>query len=144
MTRPVSVTVVVWVIIAIEFEAMVGVLSGLATPVLKAVNYSEFSIPTLIWLTLFSASLSMAFGFFMLKGADWARVAYVVLKGLGAFGMLVGFLHGRTNPVIFVSFVGKYILFAYLLFRAEANAYFRPSVPIANGLIDDPHKAEAD
>lgn len=140
MTRPISVTVVAWVIVAIEFEALIGVFSGLAAPIFKTSHFSTLPLSVLIWITLFSASFCIAFAFFMLKGADWARITYLGLKGLGILGMLAGFLHGTTNPVIFISVTAKFALFAFFLFRADANAYFRSAVPMVISRIDEPSR----
>jgi hypothetical protein len=137
MTRPISVTVVAWVIITLEFEAMVAAFSGLAGTLFKVVHISELPVPTLVWVTVMSASLCMLCGIFMLKGAEWARVVYFILKGLGTLGMLIGFSRGTTNPVLFVSVLIKLAVFAYFLFRAEGTAYFEPRLPVADVRVDE-------
>jgi hypothetical protein len=137
MTRPISVTVVAWVIITIEFEATIAVFSGLVGTLLKVVHLSDLPVHSLIWATLIAAGFGMLCGVFILRGAEWARVCYFILKGLGVLGMLIGFSHGTTNPVIFISLLLKLAVFAYFLFRAEANAYFEPRLPVADVRVDD-------
>jgi hypothetical protein len=69
------------------------------------------------------ALVSIVSGIGMLKGQNWARLLYVVWS---AIGLLIGLL---TSPMEPAFLLGPTILavIATILFRPEANQYFRAS-----------------
>jgi hypothetical protein len=107
--RPITITCVAWLYIA------VGVIS-------TAFHIAQFKThpPTaseLFWIPLLGL-LAVIAGVYLLRGANWARwlaVAWMAFHvGLSIFHAL----HGVLAHSLFL------VLFAYLLFRPAARAYF--------------------
>lgn len=107
--RPVTVTVVGWLFVA------VGAVS-------TAAHIAEFRthrpmVNEVVWIAALGAAAIVG-GVFMLRGRDWAR--WLALAWMATHVVISAFhlLHGLlVHSVLFV-------LIAYLLFRREAREYF--------------------
>jgi hypothetical protein len=121
MARPVSVTVVCWVIIALSLEALFGLASGFAGAILKDVLAGN-PIPAskAVWLGAGTAVIHIVLAVFMLQRAAWARVVYFCLVGLA----LLGFLVFPPPITVILMLAIRSAVFAFFLFRPEANEYF--------------------
>jgi hypothetical protein len=109
-SRPITVTCLAWLYIA------VGVLS-------TASHVAEFKAhpPTpseLFWIPLLGL-LAVVAGMFLLRGSNWAR--WLALAWM-AFHVALSVFHPLQELLIHGLFLA---LFAYLLFRPAARAYFR-------------------
>ena len=61
---------------------------------------------------------------FMFRGANWARISYVVLTGVTLLGALVILSRTSTFGLFAAYAAAKSAVLLYVLFRPEANAYF--------------------
>jgi len=124
MTRPISVTVVAWVIIAISLEGLVSMIGGFITPLFTAGTlHSPYSANTTMWLGAGTLVFHIVLATLMLRGIGWARPVFICLMVLG----LVGILVGRQPIALGLSITAKLIIFSYVLFRRESNQYFAMS-----------------
>lgn len=110
MKRPITVTILGLLYIA------VGVGS-------TAVHFLAFhrgrpSLNELVWVTVLGI-LAVVAGVFMLRARNWAR--WLALAWM-AFHAALSLFHPLHELIVHTAIL---LLFAYLLFRPEARAYFR-------------------
>lgn len=130
MNRPTSVTVVAWIIIALAIEGIVGVLSRFTHAALASVMDSSIPISIALYVGALFQLAAILFAALMLKGAGWARVAYVVLAVFLVIAMIPQVIgHSALIPV-FVLTIAQTAVFLFFLFRADANAYFSGRYPL--------------
>ncbi|MGN6730340.1 MAG: hypothetical protein ACTHJG_10970 [Rhodanobacteraceae bacterium] len=124
MNRPTSVTVVAWVIIALAIEATIGLFTGFVRAAMSTVIDGPIPISSAAEIGALFEVAAIAFAVFMLRGASWARTAYVVLAIFIILAMIPQTLrHGALVPAFFMN-ITKTVVLCFFLFRAEANAYF--------------------
>jgi hypothetical protein len=132
MTRPVSITVVAWVIIASSLEGVIATLGGLITPLYTSgLIHTTQALPLTLWLGEISLSVNIALAVLMLTRFGWARAVYVCLLTVG----IVSLVLTRQPISIAMIQVAKLAVFTYFLFRAEANTYFSATAS-KRGLTD--------
>jgi hypothetical protein len=105
--RPISVTILSWILIA---AGTVGLI------------YHVREIKTLPYDTLlveFVRLLAVIAGAFMLRGHNWARWLAIVWI---AFHVVVSYFHSWGEVAMHAVILA---VFAYILFRPAASAYFR-------------------
>lgn len=83
-----------------------------ATRIHQPVHASDFGVPLFELIILVS-------GVFLLRGHAWARWLAVAWVG---FHVAVGSLHSATRGIVHGAI---FLLFAWMLFRPEINAWFR-------------------
>lgn len=120
MPRPLPVTIVAWVIIALSIEAVIPMAFGLGPKLIETFMTTSLSISATLWSAIAVIIANIIFAALMLRGFGWARVAYIALLGLGIFGML---WHHYSSPLTAAAIL-KIAIFAFFLFRKDANAYF--------------------
>jgi hypothetical protein len=125
MQRPITVTVSAWVIIALATEGIAGAVSSLVRNSLL----SQLADPHIgVSLTAQLASLLqvavIVCAIFMLRGANWARIVYVVLTAFTVVGILAVSLRVSGLEFTAAHTIVKAAVLLYVLFRSEANAYF--------------------
>jgi len=121
MARPVSVTVVGWVIIALSLEGLIGLLGGIVTPVFTSgVVHTPYSLPVTVWITGVTLSVNIVLGALILSGFGWARIVYICILTFGLLGLLIG----RQPISLTIVTIAKLAVFSYFLFRHESNEYF--------------------
>jgi len=128
MARPVSVTVVCWVIIAIAIEGLVGILSGMLETSLKEMLYSVSSPLSFSTTIIFSAAIlavTIILSILMLRGANWARIVYLCVAGITFIALLL--IHAQISMAIIVMAFAKLVVFGTILFRPQANEFFFPT-----------------
>jgi|HubBroStandDraft_6_1064221.scaffolds.fasta_scaffold458120_2 hypothetical protein len=121
MARPVSVTVVLWVIIALTLESLAGLFGPFANSFLAPVAMKhDSSLASTLWSGVAFGIAQILLAFLMLRGIAWARVVYVCLIGMATLALLLkgGF------PYISAAFIIKSAILVFILFRAEANQFF--------------------
>lgn len=121
MIRPVSVTVVAWIIIAVSVEGLISLVGGLATPLLaSSAMHLEYSLPVSLWLGGITLVVNIVLAGLMLGGFGWARIVYLVILALGLLGLVV-----QRQPMSLSVIAGlKVVVFGYFLLRREARQYF--------------------
>jgi hypothetical protein len=121
MARPTAVTVVCWVIIALSLEGLMGMAAGLAGAVFKQVAPgSAVPLSKAMWLGVGGVIVNIILAALMLRGFGWPRFVYFAFAIIG----ILGFFVIKPPAALVVSAVVKAIVFAYFLFRHDANEYF--------------------
>lgn len=118
--RPSTVTVIGWVSIVlgvITFIAALLPLFGVGKSGSEAMMNSH-GLMDLV-LVLITRALAVVFGIFLLLGYNWAR--WLLLLWMG-FHVVIS-LQGSAYAIIVHSLI--FVVVLYLLFRPEANTYFR-------------------
>ncbi len=114
--RPLTVTVLGWLLI------VTGAI-GLAAQVYNLWTAHAFADED-IWIALVRA-LAIVAGAFLLRGLNWARWLALAWS---AFHVAISFLNSPQQVVVHGLLL---VLFAWLLYRSDARAYFRPPQPPA-------------
>jgi hypothetical protein len=115
--RPISVTIVSWVYI-------IAGIGGIAAHITEFDFRHPFSNDAV--LAVLVRLLAIVAGAFMLRGADWARwlaIAWIT------FHVVLSSFHSVPAAAIHALLLA---VFAYFLFRRQANAYFHAPRPEAN------------
>ncbi|MBO0721968.1 MAG: hypothetical protein J2P41_14180 [Blastocatellia bacterium] len=114
--RPLSLTVISWIFIAVGGIELINSLLPLVDPS-AALRVADH--PYEFWLTPLIEILAIGSGVFMLYGFNWARWLLVVWIG---YHIILSVLHSALQVIV------HSLLFAvvlYFLFRPEATTYFR-------------------
>ena len=116
MTRPLSVTIVAWIVIVL----------GVAGAFLIIPEISKAAPLTSMQITFAYTGLAVAVvsGFFMLGGKNWSRWLYVAWC---IFGLAYA-LTTAPNPLLLVPGALKTAIIAFVLFRRPANLFFSRAV----------------
>lgn len=126
MNRPTTVTVVAWVIIAMAIQAVITSLTSFAQAALANVIDGPVPISTAVEIgSLFQVAIAV-FAAFMLRGASWARIAFVVLSVFIILAMIPATLRHSALIGVFFIYILKLAVFCYFLFGRDASAYFHP------------------
>jgi hypothetical protein len=126
-TRPTSVTVIAWILIVLGALSLVVSVFTIQNPMTQELM-AKSPIPVSVqYLMLFAGLLiSIVSGIFMLKGANWARMLYVIW---GAIGFLVSLFTTPAKLMIIPGLV-VYAIIVFFLFRPKASAYFAGSADV--------------
>lgn len=120
MSRPISVTIVAWFVIALNLLSGIIILAAF----LKSPNPDyQFAFGCL------GSVVAIVCGFFMLKGKNWSRWLYIAWCAAG-----LAFALATVEPLMLVPGAVKTLIIAFFLFRSSANAYFRGPTTTAAGL----------
>jgi tetrahydromethanopterin S-methyltransferase subunit C len=120
--RPMSLTIIAWVLIALTALGLVGAFTMGSNPAMtKALEQMHMSLAMYqAWVVINSAvTLVCAYGF--LKGYPWSRVLYVVW---GVIGLVVGYSISPMKAAVLISLV-VLVVVAFFLFRENANDWFQ-------------------
>jgi hypothetical protein len=112
--RPIAVTIIAILLILVGAGGLVG--DAMELKPLTAFH-TETALIAAVHL------LAIVAGAFLLRGRNWARwlaMAWMALHVAISYG------HPLTPFLMHTAF---FAIFAYLLFRADARAYFRPAEP---------------
>lgn len=134
MPRPISVTVAAWVIIALALEGIAGSLSSLLqSTVLTQLADPHLGVPATVRIGVVVQLGFIGCAVFMLRGAAWSRVAYVVITVLVLLGVLVMWSRSANVASLAVYAALKAGVLVYVLCRPAANAYFAGAARAAAG-----------
>jgi hypothetical protein len=120
--RPMSLTIIAWVLIALTALGLVGAFTMGSNPAMtKALSEMHMSLAMYqAWVVLGSiVNLICAYGF--LKGYPWSRVLYVVW---GVIGLIVSFYISPMKAAIALGVV-VLVVVAFFLYRENANDWFQ-------------------
>ncbi len=121
--RPVSVTVISWILIVLGALGVVGMLFSLSNPAARqAMALNPLPIPVQLAMAFFGLAVSVVAGACMLKGANWARFLYI---GWSVCGFAISFFTTPAKLMLVPGIVIFVVLAAFLL-TPKANAYFAP------------------
>jgi|SRR5690242_13612791 len=120
--RPLSLTIIAWVLIVLSVLALVGVFTmGSNAIMMKAIEQAHVSLLfEQVWGTIgVIVNLICAYG--ILKGHPWSRVLYVVWS---VISIVVGFYVSPMKATIAVSVI-ILIVVGFFLFTDKANDWFQ-------------------
>jgi len=119
--RPLSLTVIAWLLIALSLLALIGTFAMQSNPQMVKMQ-EQMHTPVLFqhaWTVLgVIIDLIVAYGIF--KGQPWSRVLYVVW---GIIGLVVGFFILPQKAYLVFSLI-VLVVISIFLFSARANEYF--------------------
>ena len=119
--RPVSVTVIAWIIIVSSAISLVSTLFLINNPTAhELMAKSPLPVPMQYAMIFVGAVVGGVCGVFMLQGANWARLLYV---GWSVLGFVISFITTPAKLMLLPAtvFLGVVVFF---LFRPKANAFF--------------------
>lgn len=117
-TRPLSVTLIAWLFVAIGVATAVGGLFPIAAAGWQGTGEFQERLAELTPMVL-SALLALAGGVWMLRGRDLGR--WLAAIWMGAH-IVLSMLHSVSRTVAHALL---FALIAFVLFRPAASAYFR-------------------
>lgn len=120
--RPLSITIIAWVLIALTAFGLFAAFGMGSNPAMtKALEQMNMSLGMYqAWVVLGSIiTVICAYGF--LKGQPWSRVLYVVW---GIIGLIVGFYTSPMKAELLISFLVLAVV-VFFLFRENANDWFQ-------------------
>ena len=119
--RPLSLTVIAWLLIALSLLALIGTFAMQSNPQMVKMQ-EQMHTPVLFqhaWTVLgVIIDLIVAYGIF--KGQPWSRVLYVIW---GIIGLVVGFFILPQKAYLVFSLI-VLVVISIFLFSARANEYF--------------------
>ena len=119
--RPLSITVIAWIIIVSSAMSLVSTLFLINNPTAQELMaQSALPLPVQYAMIFVGLLVGIVCGVFMLKGANWARLLYV---GWGILGFAISFI---TTPGKLTMLPGIifFAIVVFFLFRPKANAFF--------------------
>lgn len=128
--RPLSVTIISWILIVLALLGLVGTLVSMNVPEAREImEQGKLPVEAQIALSLVGLGVLVVSGIGMLKGGNWARMLYV---GWTALSLILGFFTAPAPATMIPSLI-IFLIIAFFLFRPAPNAYFRgaPAVPDA-------------
>jgi len=131
--RPTSVTAIGWIIVV---TAAVGLLYlplsiwfvANNTAVRDVMGKNPVPIPLQFGIGAVGLLFRLLAGIFILKGANWARLLYTILGGIG---LVYAFLTSPAKTLL-VPGIMFYAVIVFFLFTPKANAYFTTSANADN------------
>ena len=120
--RPGYVAVIGWALVAIGALSIVSVAAGLAVPSVRAgLAAGPMPLALAAFLNLASSLLELVCGLYILKGANWARMVYLLL--CIASGVYL-FLSGTVDTTLVVIWLVVVVLTLAGLFTPAASRFF--------------------
>lgn len=120
--RPLSLTIIAWVIIVFSLLGVIAVVTAGTNPVMgKALEQVHMSVAMYqAWASLgIIVNLVCAYG--ILKGQPWSRVVYLVW---GVIGLVVGLYISPVKAALVISLVLLVVICAFL-WTNNANDWFQ-------------------
>lgn len=119
--RPTSVTIVGWLLIISSVFSCSGVMNAMTDPrVADVLSQSVLPLSFQYFLAWAGLLVTLVSGKGVLDGVNWARLLFVGWSGVSQLITIV------TVPVTPLTIPGLvlYLIFAFILFRPAASAYF--------------------
>lgn len=128
-TRPVSVTVIAWILLLINALSLLGSLMTINDPLARE-QMAESPIPVTLQfvVTYLVLSISILCAIFMMRAANWARLLYIAC---GAIGLVFGLL-ASSEKLWLIPGILIYAIIVFFLLRPKAKAYFTDSASHRN------------
>jgi hypothetical protein len=120
--RPLSLTIIAWVLIVLSLLALVGTVTMASNPAMVKMT-EEMHIPMAVqqaW-TVLGVIINFIVAYGILKGQPWSRVLYVVW---GIIGLVAGFFMTPQKALLVVSLV-IIVVVSIFLFSNAANDWFQ-------------------
>ena len=123
VSRPTSITVIAWFLIGMGFLGVFGIAAGFIIPkphLHEALPENPIPAPLLRGIEIAGAAIELICGYFMLRGRNWTRYAYVVWSA----PRLVLFLVTAPMKLFLIPSATIFAVITVLLFLPAANAFF--------------------
>ncbi len=122
--RPISVTVVCWILIVMSTISLLASTMALNNPVTRELM-AQSALPVNLQYVLMYAGLlvTLISSAAMLKGHNWARWLYT---GWSTLGFLVGIVTSPAKAAMIPGLV-IFLIIVYFLFRPPATMFFQPA-----------------
>ncbi len=125
--RPTSVTVIAWIILVTGALSLLTIAFAMNNPMAQELMAkSPVPVPVQYFISFVGLLISIVSAIFMLRGANWARMLYIVLRAIGFLFSLF------TSPAKLLLIPGFFIyaVFVFFLLRPKASAYFTGSANV--------------
>lgn len=120
--RPVSLTVIAWLIIVFSLFGIYGLVMAASNPIMtKMLDQIDISLPLYEAYGALGILVSLACAYGILKGFPWARVLYLVW---GIIGLVVGLYISPIKAALVFSLVVLVVVCVFLWTNA-ANDWFQ-------------------
>ena len=119
--RPLSLTIIAWVLVVLSLLALVGVFTMASNPtMLKAMQQMHVPLAFEQAWTVLGVIIYLIVAYGIFKGQPWSRVLYVVW---GIIGLIAGFFISPMKAALVLSLVILVVISAFL-FGEKANDWF--------------------
>ena len=119
--RPLSLTIIAWVLIVISVLALVGAFTMGSNPaMMKMIDQMHLSLMVEQAWTVLGVIINLIVAYGILKGQPWSRVLYVLW---GIIGLVVGFFISPMKAALVLSLV-ILVVISIFLFSEKANEWF--------------------
>lgn len=119
--RPLSLTIIAWLLIILSLLALVGTFTLRSNPaMMKMMDQMHVSILLYQAWTVFGVIIDLIVAYGILKGEPWSRVLYVVWS---VIGLVVGFFITPQKAYLVLGLI-ILIVFSIFLFSEKANGWF--------------------
>lgn len=122
-TRPLSLTIIGWLLIVLSLLSVIGLLSLMTPAAQQALAATGQSTMVAMIMGVVGVFVTIACGYGILKGFDWARVLYV---GWNVVNIIYTIIAAPVTSFVLITVVVTLVV-AYFLFRPEADAWFGKS-----------------
>lgn len=119
--RPLSLTIIAWVLVVLSLLALVGAFTMQSNPAMvKAIEQMHLSIAFEQAWTVVGVIINLIVAYGIFKGQPWSRVLYVVW---GIIGLVVGFFISPMKAALVISLIVLVVISAFL-FGEKGNDWF--------------------
>ena len=119
--RPVSLTIIAWVVIVLSLLALVGAFTMRSNAaMMKMMEQMPISVPMYQAWVVLGVVIDLICAYGILKGQPWSRVLYVVW---GIIGLVVGFFVSPQKAYLVFGLI-VLVVISIFLFSEKANEYF--------------------
>jgi uncharacterized membrane protein (DUF2068 family) len=121
MERPLSITIIAWVLIILSALGLLGAVMMMNNPdAIEALGQSKLGAGTQQTIGLISSVVTAISGYGMLQGKNWGRLLYVVS---GVVGIAINLYALPLGAAQYLS-IALFLVILFFLYRPAANAYF--------------------
>lgn len=119
--RPLSLTIIAWVLVVLSLLALVGVFTMRSNPVMvKTIEQMHMSLAFEQAWTVLGVIINLIVAYGIFKGQPWSRVLYVVW---GIIGLIAGFFISPMKAALVLSLI-VLVVISIFLFGEKANDWF--------------------
>ena len=119
--RPLSLTIIAWVLVVLSVLALVGMFTMGSNPAMvKAMQQMHVSLAFERTWTAVGVIINLIVAYGIFKGQPWSRVLYVVW---GIIGLVAGFFISPVKAALVVSLI-ILVVISIFLFGEKGNDWF--------------------
>jgi hypothetical protein len=119
--RPISLTIIAWILIVLSLLALIGTFTMSKNPqMVQMMQQAHVSLAFEQAWTVAGVVVNLIVAYGIFKGQPWSRVLYVVW---GVIGLVVGFYTTPQKAFLVLSLV-ILVVFCIFLFGEKANDWF--------------------